>query len=403
MLEVETTWGGWGEDIQNDPYPHFAEIRGRCPVHAVRLGDGHDAYLVVGHDAARQALARPTAVQGHARGDGRRPRRGRRGPARTGVRPAHARRGPAGPHPPARHGGQGVRAVAHRCAGASPGAHRRGAARRPGAVRPGRRPRVRLRPAVPVPRDRRAARRARGRPAGAARRVPHGCSSRGAARRRPTPSPRRTSSSATSSTSSTSTGACPPTTSSASSSRPATSLTRQELLSSLFQLIVAGHDTTTSLIGNGIVALLDHPDQLRLLRAEPQRIPEAVEEIIRFDAPVPHATFRVTTEAVELGGVEVPAGQQVLVCIGGANHDPARPRRPGALRHRAGRPSRISASVTASTSASAPRSPAWRAASPSVRCCAASRTSRSPFPATSCSGATATASSCAAWPSCPSA
>ena len=50
-------------------------------------------------------------------------------------------------------------------------------------------------------------------------------------------------------------------------------LTRQELLSSLFQLIVAGHDTTTSLIGNGMVALIDHPEQLRLLRAEPQRIP----------------------------------------------------------------------------------------------------------------------------------
>ena len=99
-------------------------------------------------------------------------------------------------------------------------------------------------------------------------------------------------------------------------------LTRQELLSSLFQLIVAGHDTTTSLIGNGLVALLDHPDQLRLLVAEPQRIPDAVEEMIRFSAPVPHATFRVTTEPVELDGVEVPAGQQVLVCIGGANHDP---------------------------------------------------------------------------------
>ena len=99
-------------------------------------------------------------------------------------------------------------------------------------------------------------------------------------------------------------------------------LSRQELLSSLFQLIVAGHDTTTSLIGNGLVALLDHPDQLRLLVAEPQRIPEAVEEMIRFSAPVPHATFRVTTEPVELDGVEVPAGQQVLVCIGGANHDP---------------------------------------------------------------------------------
>ncbi|MGZ6886125.1 MAG: cytochrome P450 family protein [Acidimicrobiia bacterium] len=99
-------------------------------------------------------------------------------------------------------------------------------------------------------------------------------------------------------------------------------LTEQELLSTLFQLIVAGHDTTTSLIGNGVVALLDHPDQLRLLRTDPSRLPAAVEELIRFAAPVPHATFRVTTEAVALGGVEVPAHRQVLVCLGAANHDP---------------------------------------------------------------------------------
>jgi cytochrome P450 len=100
-------------------------------------------------------------------------------------------------------------------------------------------------------------------------------------------------------------------------------LTRQELLSSLFQLIVAGHDTTTSLIGNGVVALLDHPDQLALLRDHPELVGDAVEEIIRFDAPVPHATFRVTTESVVLGDVEIPAGRQVLVCIGSANRDPA--------------------------------------------------------------------------------
>jgi cytochrome P450 len=99
-------------------------------------------------------------------------------------------------------------------------------------------------------------------------------------------------------------------------------LTQQEVLSSLFQLIVAGHDTTTSLIGNGIVALTDHPDQLRLLCEEPERIPGAIEELIRFSAPVPHATFRVTTSPVELDGVEIPAGKQVLVCLGGANHDP---------------------------------------------------------------------------------
>jgi cytochrome P450 len=99
-------------------------------------------------------------------------------------------------------------------------------------------------------------------------------------------------------------------------------LNEQELLSSLFQLIVAGTDTTTSLIGNGIVALLDHPDQLRLLAEEPARMPAAIEEFIRYSAPVPHATFRVSTESVELDGVEVPAGKQILVCLGGANHDP---------------------------------------------------------------------------------
>jgi cytochrome P450 len=99
-------------------------------------------------------------------------------------------------------------------------------------------------------------------------------------------------------------------------------LNEQELLSSLFQLIVAGTDTTTSLIGNGIVALLDHPDQLQLLAEEPARMPAAIEEFIRYSAPVPHATFRVSTESVELDGVEVPAGKQILVCLGGANHDP---------------------------------------------------------------------------------
>ena len=99
-------------------------------------------------------------------------------------------------------------------------------------------------------------------------------------------------------------------------------LTQQGVLSSLFQLIVAGQDTTTSLIGNGVVALIDHPDQLRLLREEPERMPAAIEELIRFSAPVPHATFRVTTEPVVLDGVEIPTNKQVLVCLGGANHDP---------------------------------------------------------------------------------
>ena len=82
-------------------------------------------------------------------------------------------------------------------------------------------------------------------------------------------------------------------------------LTEQELLSSLFQLIVAGHDTTTSLIGNGVVDLLENPDQWRILCRDPSRLPAAIEELIRFSTPVPHATFRVTTEPK--AGVEIPA------------------------------------------------------------------------------------------------
>jgi cytochrome P450 len=102
------------------------------------------------------------------------------------------------------------------------------------------------------------------------------------------------------------------------------SLTTQELLSSLFQLVVAGHDTTASLIGNGVVALLDHPDQLEALLADFGQLPAAIDELIRFTAPVPHATFRVTTEPVTLNGAEIPAHEQVLVCLGAANRDPGR-------------------------------------------------------------------------------
>jgi len=101
-------------------------------------------------------------------------------------------------------------------------------------------------------------------------------------------------------------------------------LTTQELLSTLFQLVVAGPDTTASLIGNGVVALLDHPDQMQALLADPGQLPAAVDELIRFTAPVPHATFRVTAEPVTVDGVVIPAHEQVLVCLGSANRDPGR-------------------------------------------------------------------------------
>jgi cytochrome P450 len=101
-------------------------------------------------------------------------------------------------------------------------------------------------------------------------------------------------------------------------------LTRQELLSTLFQLIVAGHDTTTSLIGNGLALLLQHPDQMHLLAAEPSLVPRAVEEMMRVDAPVHHATFRYAVRDTTIAGVTIPAGVQVLVNLAAAGRDPAR-------------------------------------------------------------------------------
>ena len=98
-------------------------------------------------------------------------------------------------------------------------------------------------------------------------------------------------------------------------------LSTQELLSTIFQLIVAGHDTTASLIGNAVVALFRHPDVLRGLRADPVRIVPAVEELLRYDAPVPHSTFRYAAEPLDIGGATIPAGAQVIICLAAANRD----------------------------------------------------------------------------------
>jgi len=98
-------------------------------------------------------------------------------------------------------------------------------------------------------------------------------------------------------------------------------LDSQELLSTIFQLIVAGHDTTASLIGNSVVALLRNPAQLAQLRADPTKIPKAIEEFLRYDAPVPHSTFRYTASPLTIGGLTIPAGEQVIICLAAANRD----------------------------------------------------------------------------------
>jgi cytochrome P450 len=96
------------------------------------------------------------------------------------------------------------------------------------------------------------------------------------------------------------------------------------MLSTIFQLFVAGHDTTTSLIGNATVALLRHPEQRDALVADPGLASRVVEETMRWDAPVPHSTFRFTTEDVPIGDVVIPAYAQVIVSLAAANRDPAR-------------------------------------------------------------------------------
>ena len=108
--------------------------------------------------------------------------------------------------------------------------------------------------------------------------------------------------------------------------------------STIFQLVVAGHDTTTTLIGNGVVALLTHPDQRDALVADPDLLPGAIEEFLRWDAPVPHSTFRYTAEEVEIGGVVIPAYEQVIISLAAANRDPAKYDRPEAFDIRQGDP-----------------------------------------------------------------
>ena len=108
-------------------------------------------------------------------------------------------------------------------------------------------------------------------------------------------------------------------------------LNTQELLSTIFQLMVAGHDTTASLIGNGTVALLTHSDQLAALQADPDKLAVAIEELLRYDAPVPHSTFRYAVAPIDIGGVTIPTGAQVIISLAAANRDAGQYTDPDAL------------------------------------------------------------------------
>ena len=98
-------------------------------------------------------------------------------------------------------------------------------------------------------------------------------------------------------------------------------MNRDEMLAMIFLLLIAGHETTVNLIGNGMLALLTHPEQMEKLRADSSLVTSAVEEMLRFDSPLEMATERYTMEKIEVSGVAIPAGARVYVVIASANRD----------------------------------------------------------------------------------
>ena len=107
-------------------------------------------------------------------------------------------------------------------------------------------------------------------------------------------------------------------------------LTAEELRANIGLLFGAGHETTTNLIGNGLLALHRHRDQWERLKADPSLIPNAVEELLRYDSSV-QITGRVTNAEVEIGGVTLGATENVIALLGAANHDPAQYQDPDKL------------------------------------------------------------------------
>jgi cytochrome P450 len=101
-------------------------------------------------------------------------------------------------------------------------------------------------------------------------------------------------------------------------------LTETELMSMAFLLLVAGHETTVNLIGNGMLALLRNPEQWAALKADRGLLPAAVEEFLRYEGPLNHATLRYATEPVAIDDVIIPKGGFVVVALGAANRDPDR-------------------------------------------------------------------------------
>jgi len=101
-------------------------------------------------------------------------------------------------------------------------------------------------------------------------------------------------------------------------------LTEEETLATVFLMYLAGHVTTVNLVGNGVVALLTHPEQFAKLQADPNLAKNVVEETLRYWGPVDFVGRRMATEDLEIAGTPIAAGDQVTVSLAGANRDPER-------------------------------------------------------------------------------
>jgi len=99
-------------------------------------------------------------------------------------------------------------------------------------------------------------------------------------------------------------------------------LSEDELLAMIFLLLVAGHETTVNLIGNGALALMRHPGQMERLRGDPSLVKTAVEELLRYESPLATATERFAREDIPIGSVVIPRGELVYAVLASANRDP---------------------------------------------------------------------------------
>jgi len=98
--------------------------------------------------------------------------------------------------------------------------------------------------------------------------------------------------------------------------------TRQEAMAQCMLLLLAGHETTMNLLGNGLFALLNYPDQLAKLRQHPELMDSMINEVLRYDAPFQRATFRVTTAPLQLHGQQLQPGERISAVLSAANRDP---------------------------------------------------------------------------------